>query len=66
MMMSLYRQATTTPKPTTAFQASKEPASTLPKRYGISELPIPKWKKRDDIDDRLCWQRLLLFSKRNL
>ncbi|MGP1923885.1 MAG: hypothetical protein ACTS73_02785 [Arsenophonus sp. NEOnobi-MAG3] len=32
----------------------------MPKHYGISELTVAKGKKRDDIDDRVCWQRSLI------
>ncbi|MGP1923614.1 MAG: hypothetical protein ACTS73_01255 [Arsenophonus sp. NEOnobi-MAG3] len=67
MMMNLYRQATTTPKISTALQASKEPTSTLAKLYRISELTVAKGKKRDDIDDHChilhCLPTTLLPAK---
>ncbi|MGP1923747.1 MAG: hypothetical protein ACTS73_02035 [Arsenophonus sp. NEOnobi-MAG3] len=43
MMMRLYRQVTTMPKIRVTLQASKEPASTLAKCYGIFELTVAKW-----------------------
>ncbi|BBI91490.1 integrase core domain protein [Serratia symbiotica] len=51
MMIRLHSQATTTPKIRAVLQASNEPASTLAKRYGISELTVSKWKKRDGVED---------------
>ncbi|MGP1924211.1 MAG: hypothetical protein ACTS73_04725 [Arsenophonus sp. NEOnobi-MAG3] len=59
MMMSLYRQATTTPKISTALQASKEPGFTLAKGYSISELSVDKWKNEIMLMigylDKGCW-----------
>lgn len=51
MMIRVHRQATTTPKISAVLQASNEPASTLAQRYGISELTVSKWKKRDGVED---------------
>ncbi|MGP1924549.1 MAG: hypothetical protein ACTS73_06635 [Arsenophonus sp. NEOnobi-MAG3] len=44
-MMRLHSQAITTTKISAALQASKEPVSTLAKRYGVSELSIVKVQK---------------------
>lgn len=52
MLISLHKQATTTPKVRSAIQASDEPAWVLAKRYGTSEQSIWKWRKRDSVHDR--------------
>lgn len=52
MLISLHKQATTTPKVRSAIQASDEPAWVLAKRYGTSEQTIWKWRKRDSVHDR--------------
>lgn len=50
MMIRLHSQATTIPKIRAVLQASNELAS-LAKRYGISELTVSKWEKRDGVED---------------
>ena len=52
MLISLHKQATTTPKIRAAIQASKEPALMVAERYGISEQTVWKWRKRDSVQDR--------------
>ena len=52
MLISLHKQATTTPKIRAAIQASTEPAWMLAERHGISEQTVWKWRKRDSVDDR--------------
>ena len=52
MLISLHKQATTTPKIRAAIQASGEPAWIVAERYGISEQTVWKWRKRDSVYDR--------------
>jgi transposase-like protein len=52
MLISLHKQAATTPKIRAAIQASTEPAWMVAERYGISEQTVWKWRKRDSIQDR--------------
>ena len=52
MLISLHKQATTTPKVRAAIQASTEPAWMLAERHGISEQTVWKWRKRDGVHDR--------------
>jgi len=52
MLISLHKQATTTPKIRAAIQASAEPAWMVAERYGISEQTVWKWRKRDSVHDR--------------
>ena len=52
MLISLHKQATTTPKIRAAIQASTEPARVVAERYGISEQTVWKWRGRDDVHDR--------------
>jgi transposase-like protein len=52
MLISLHKQATTTPKVRAAIRASDEPAWLLAERHGISEQTVWKWRKRDDVQDR--------------
>ena len=52
MLISLHKQATTTPRVRTAIPASMEPAWAVVKRYGISEQTVWKWRKRDSVQDR--------------
>ena len=52
MLISLHKQATTTPKIRAAIQASPEPAWMVAERYGISEQTVWKWRKRDSVHDR--------------
>ena len=51
MLISLHKQATTTPKNRAAIQASDAPAWVLAERYGISEQTVWKWRKRDGVHD---------------
>ncbi len=51
MLISLHKQATTTPKVRAAIQASDEPAWVLAERYRVSEQTVWKWRKRDDVHD---------------
>jgi hypothetical protein len=39
MLISLHKQATTTPKVRAAIQGSDAPASVLAERYGVTEQP---------------------------
>lgn len=52
MLISLHKQATTTPKIRAAIQARKEAAWLVAERYGISEQTVWKWRNRDDVHDR--------------
>ncbi len=52
MLISLHKQATTTPKVRAAIQASTEPAWIVADRYGVSEQTVWKWRNRDDVHDR--------------
>lgn len=52
MLISLHKQAATTPKIRAAIQASPEPAWMVSERYGISEQTVWKWRKRDSVHDR--------------
>lgn len=52
MLISLHKQATTTPKIRAAIQASTEPARMVAERYGISEHTVWKWRSRDSVEDR--------------
>jgi transposase InsO family protein len=51
MLISLHKQATTTPKIRASIQASDEPAWIVAERYGISEQTVWKWRKRDGVHD---------------
>jgi len=51
MLISLHKQATTTPRIRAAIQACDEPAWVLAERYGISEQTVWKWRKRDGVHD---------------
>jgi len=52
MLISLHKQATTTPRVRAEIQASTEPAWVLAERYGTTEQTIWKWRKRDHVQDR--------------
>lgn len=52
MLISLPKQATTTPKIRAAIQASSEPAWRVAEHYGSSEQTVWKWRGRDDVHDR--------------
>ena len=52
MLISLHKQATTTPRIRAAMQASDAPASVLARRYGTTEQTVYKWRHRDSVEDR--------------
>jgi transposase-like protein len=52
MLISLHKQATTTPKIRAAIQASTEPAWMVAERYGVSGQTVWKWRNRDHVHDR--------------
>ncbi|MBL3576451.1 IS481 family transposase, partial [Rhodovulum sulfidophilum] len=52
MLISLHKQATTTPRIRAAILASTDPAWMVAERYGISEQTVWKWRSRDDVHDR--------------
>jgi transposase-like protein len=52
MLVSLHKQATTTPKIRAAIQARSEPAWMVAERYGISKQTVWRWRGRDDVHDR--------------
>ena len=52
MLISLHKQATTTPKIRAAIQASAEPAWVVAERYGISMQTVWKWQSRNSMHDR--------------
>ena len=51
MMISLHKNATTTPGIRQQLSGSDEPASVLALRYGVSEETARKWKRRDSVQD---------------
>jgi hypothetical protein len=51
MMISLHKNATTTPRIRRCLSGSSEPAAVLARRYGTSEETARKWKRRDSISD---------------
>ena len=51
MMISLHKNATTTPGIRQRLSGSSEPASVLALRYGVSEETARKWKRRDSVQD---------------
>ena len=52
MLISLHKQATTTPRIRAAIQAGDEPAWLVAERFGISEQTVWKWRKPDSVQDR--------------
>ena len=52
MLISLHKQATTTPKVRAAIQASDEAGTVLAERHGVTPQTIYKWRNRDGVDDR--------------
>jgi transposase-like protein len=52
MLISLHKQATTTPRIRAEIQASTEPAWVLAERFGTTQQTIWKWRKRDNVQDR--------------
>ena len=51
MMISLHKNATTTPGIRQRMLGSDEPAAVLALRYGVSEETARKWKRRDSVQD---------------
>jgi len=52
MLISLHKQATTTPKIRAAIQASTDAAWIVAERYGIAEQTVWTWRNRDHVHDR--------------
>ena len=50
-MISLHKNATTTPGIRQRMSGSDEPAAVLALRYGVSEETARKWKRRDSVQD---------------
>ncbi len=50
-MISLHKNATTTPGIRQRMSGSDEPAAVLALRYGVSEETARKWKRRDSFQD---------------
>lgn len=51
MLISLHKQATTTPRIRAAIQVSTDPAWMVAERYGVSEQTVWKWRKRESVHD---------------
>jgi len=51
MMISLHKNATTTPSIRQRMSGSLEPAAVLALRYGVSEETARKWKRRDSVQE---------------
>ena len=52
MLISLHKQATTTPKVRASIQTSDEAGTVLAERHGVTPQTIYKWRNRDGVDDR--------------
>lgn len=52
MLISLHKQAATTPKIRAAIQANTEPAWMVAERYGISAQTVWKWRSQNSVHDR--------------
>jgi transposase InsO family protein len=52
MMLSLHKNATTTPAIRAKIAASGEPASALARRYGVTLDTIYRWRNRTSFEDR--------------
>ena len=52
MMISLHKNARTTPAMRTEIAASRESARSLAQRFGVTEATPYKWKQRESIHDR--------------
>ena len=52
MLIALHKNARTTPAVRAEIAASKESASVLAQRFGITEQTVYKWKKRQVFSDR--------------
>lgn len=50
-MISLQKNATTTPGIRQRLSGGSEPASVIALRYGVSEETARKWKRRDSVQD---------------
>ena len=50
-MISLHKNATTTPGTRQRMSGSDAPAAVLALRYGVSEETARKWKRRDSVQD---------------
>jgi len=62
MLISLHKQATTTPKVRAAIQQSDEPAWILADRFGTTEQTIYKWRHRDSVQDRFGVRGVVLLA----
>lgn len=51
MLISLHKQAATTPQIRAAIQASTGPAWMVAERYGISMQTVSKWRSWDSVHD---------------
>jgi len=51
-MLSLHKNATTTPAIRAKIAASEEPASVLAGRYGVTLDTIYRWRGRTSFEDR--------------
>jgi hypothetical protein len=52
MMLSLHKNATTTPAIRARIAASDEPAAVLAGRYGVTLDTIYRWRRRTSFEDR--------------
>ena len=52
MIISLHKNATTTPAIRQRIARSEEPVAALALRLGVSEATVRKWRKRDSFEDR--------------
>jgi len=52
MMLSLHKNATTTPAIRARIAASEEPAAVLAGRYGVTHNTIYRWRGRTSFEDR--------------
>ena len=52
MMLSLHKNATTTPAIRAKIAASDEPAAVLAARYGVTLDTIYRWRGRTSFEDR--------------
>ena len=51
MMLSLHKNATTTPAIRAKIAASEEPAAVLAGRYGVTLDTIYRWRRRTSFED---------------
>ena len=51
MLITLHKNARTTPAIRAEIAASNESTRALAKRFGVSELTIAKWRKRASVND---------------